>query len=130
MSDKLIQSHSAFKKGTLSNALYYAGKISATNLSMQSALSAQALSEDTQQIHRQVSELLNPLSPASLTSSLAERPLEERLFDATANIKMLAAQVAMHMDKEWPLKRLQKRISLQVCRPYPIPPNRVANRFD
>ena len=101
MSDKLIQSHSALKKGTLSNALYYAGKISATNFSMQSALSAQALSEDTQQIHRQVSELLNPLSPASLTSSLAERPLEERLFDATANIKMLAAQVAMHMDKEW-----------------------------
>src|SRR5271165_2609297 len=57
------------------------------------------------QIARRVAELRNQPSPASLRSEprLApdEQPLETRLFDALAAVKILTAQVAMHLDGEW-----------------------------
>jgi hypothetical protein len=58
------------------------------------------LSEDTKLIERRISELRIQASPASLFAS-AEKSLEERLFDATASVKILTAQVAMHLDHEW-----------------------------
>lgn len=127
MSDKPIQSHSsstalihaahpALKASVLSNALYSVFKGSALGeaqvFGMQSALNAAAFSEDTRLIERHVNELLNPPSPASLTSLLAERPLEERLFDATANVKILTAQVAMHLEREWRDKLFRQLDSL------------------
>ncbi|HLE62348.1 MAG TPA: hypothetical protein VI750_04370, partial [Pyrinomonadaceae bacterium] len=57
-------------------------------------------SEETKLIERRINELRNPASPASLFAS-AEKSLEERLFDATASVKILTAQVAMHLDREW-----------------------------
>ena len=34
-------------------------------------------------------------------SSIADKPLPERLFDVLASVKLLTAQVAMHLDAEW-----------------------------
>lgn len=49
--------------------------------------------------------LRNQPSPASLkpepTAARADRSLDERLFDALANVKILTAHVAMHLDREW-----------------------------
>ncbi len=70
---------------------------------MQSVLYASA----TKQIERQLSNLKNPTSPALLRLSAnqtleePDKTLEERLFDATANVKILTSQVAMHLDREW-----------------------------
>ncbi|MBI5910037.1 MAG: hypothetical protein HY848_08805 [Betaproteobacteria bacterium] len=127
MSDKPIQSHSsstaltnaahsALKADALRNALYSAFKGSALGeeqvLGMPSALHAAAFSEDTRLIERRVNELLNPPSPASLTFVLAERQLEERLFDATASVKILTAQIAMHLEREWRDKLFRQLDSL------------------
>lgn len=65
-----------------------------------SASYSSAFSEEIQLIERRISELRNPASPASLFA-VAEKSLEERLFDATASVKILTAQVAMHLDREW-----------------------------
>jgi len=70
-------------------------------MGLQSQLDVQALSDATRQIERRVTGLRNPPSPSSLVASRTERPLEERLFDATANVKILTAQVAMHLDRQW-----------------------------
>lgn len=59
-----------------------------------------AFSNETTLLERRISELRSPASPASLIVS-AQKSLEERLFDATANVKILTAQVAMHLDREW-----------------------------
>jgi hypothetical protein len=65
----------------------------------------EAFSAETNEIARLVAELRNEPSPASLRSTprLApdEEPLETRLFDALAAVKILTAQVAMHLDGEW-----------------------------
>lgn len=58
-----------------------------------------ALSEPTRHLEKLVNDLRIPPSPASLP--IGERTLEERLFDATANVKILTSQVAMHLDREW-----------------------------
>ena len=68
--------------------------------SARSASYSAVFSDETKFIEHQISELRNPDSPASLSAS-TERSLEERLFDATASVKILTAQVAMHLDREW-----------------------------
>lgn len=64
-----------------------------------------ALSDRTLLTARRINELRNRTSPASLSlfplESRSERPLNERLFDALANVKILTANVAMHLDHEW-----------------------------
>ena len=64
-----------------------------------------AFSVETNEIARLVARLRNQPSPASLRSeprlSPDEQPLETRLFDALAAVKILTAQVAMHIDGEW-----------------------------
>jgi len=69
-------------------------------ISAWSASYSPMFSEETKFIERRISELRNPASPASLFA-LAEKSLEERLFDATASVKILTAQIAMHLDREW-----------------------------
>jgi hypothetical protein len=65
----------------------------------------EAFSAETREIARLVARLQNEPSPASLRSTprLApdEQPLETRLFNALAAVKILTAQVAMHLDGEW-----------------------------
>lgn len=65
-------------------------------------------------IYARLLELHNPLPPSSLsadaiTSIAKKKPLDEELFDATANAKILTSQVAMHLDKAW-RKRLFQQI--------------------
>ena len=65
-------------------------------------------------LRERVAALHNPPSPASLRpSTVAEnhetKTLEDRLFDATANVKILTSQVAMHLDHEW-RERLFKQL--------------------
>ena len=70
--------------------------------------------QDMNVLRERVAALQNPPSPASLRpSSVAEnyetKTLEDRLFDATANVKILTSQVAMHLDPEW-RERLFKQL--------------------
>ena len=72
-----------------------------TNCNLQSEMSSTAIREDTKKIMEEVANLQSPLSPASLSIASGGIAIEERLFDATSIVKMLTAQVAMHMDKQW-----------------------------
>lgn len=76
----------------------------------------QAFSAETNQIARLVAGLQNQPSPASLRSeprlAPGEQPLETRLFDALAAVKILTAQVAMHLDGEWRTKLFAQLDSL------------------
>ena len=64
-----------------------------------------AFSEGTREIVQHVQALQSPASPASLQPERDERadnrPLQERLFEALSEVKILTSQVAMHMDREW-----------------------------
>lgn len=75
-----------------------------------------AFSNETKIIARRVDALRNQPSPASLRSEPAgapgERTLDERLFDALARVKILTAQVAMHIELEWREKLFQQMDSL------------------
>jgi hypothetical protein len=107
----------SLKENALSNALYAAFPEQAfggeTTLSIQSSMSDAALSEETRNIERYViNTMQHPRSPASLTSSVVQKPLEERLFDATANVKILTAQVSMHLEREWRDKLFRQLDSL------------------
>jgi hypothetical protein len=61
----------------------------------------EAFSAETNEIARLFAKLRNEPSPASLRATPrlapAEQPLETRLFDALAAVKILTAQVAMHL---------------------------------
>jgi len=81
-------------------------------LASQSALYAAAFSEGTQELERRVNGLRMAPSPASLVSQTRERSLEERLFDATADVKILTSQIAMHLDREWRDKLFRQLDSL------------------
>ncbi len=69
------------------------------------ALLEPALGDRTRQIAHQVQSLQNGPSPGSLPHkaipTAAEAPLQERLFDALARVKILTSQVAMHLDQQW-----------------------------
>jgi hypothetical protein len=83
-------------------------KGSMTPWSLLPEVSSTALNE----IARQLEELKIPPSPASLSLTSQPRNLQESLFDATASVKILAAQVAMHMDKNWREKLFRQIDSL------------------
>lgn len=57
-------------------------------------------SPKTLQLEQQLKELRIPPSPGAL-GSIRKRSLEENFFDATAAVKTLTSQVAMHLDREW-----------------------------
>lgn len=121
MSNQLTPAHlvSVAQNGTASllgskptNILNLIPKAGYANFNFQSEMSLAAMSESTKLLTKQVASLLNPLSPASLYPASIEMDIEERLFDATSSVKMLTAQVAMHMDKEWRNKLFRQIDSL------------------
>jgi hypothetical protein len=63
-------------------------------------ISRAALS-DTERLMDQVASLRNPVSPAMLSLTPDTSTIEERLFDATASVKVLISRVSMYMTKEW-----------------------------
>lgn len=73
--------------------------------------------QEMKALRARIAALHNPPSPASLRPySVAEnnetKTIEERLFDATANVKILTSQVAMHLDREWRERLFQQLDSL------------------
>jgi hypothetical protein len=68
-----------------------------------SALLGPPVSNRTAELAHQVQALQSRPSPGSLPAlgSIAEKALQERLFDALADVKILTSQVAMHIDGEW-----------------------------
>lgn len=61
-------------------------------------MGAAAMSDYTNQVSRNISKLIIPPSPSALTFEPYNKPVEEKLFDATASVKVLASKVAMHLD--------------------------------
>jgi hypothetical protein len=70
-----------------------------------------AASLQTVQLEEQIKNLKIPPSPGALKST-ATSSIEESLFDATAAVKILTAQVAMHLDREWRTKLFRQLDSL------------------
>ena len=106
-----------FKKSMLTEASALGAKqpetlYASSALAMQFALQDAFLSSETRTIERIVSELRNPQSPASLRSKDDEKSTQERLFDATANVKILTSQVAMYLDNVWREKLFRQIDSL------------------
>jgi hypothetical protein len=75
-----------------------------------------AISTETREIAQRVQALQNRPSPGTLTPSAVPKPkakpLDEQLFDAVAAVKVLTAQVAMHLDREWRDKLFRQLDSL------------------
>ncbi|MBK7015580.1 MAG: hypothetical protein IPH39_08395 [Sulfuritalea sp.] len=70
-----------------------------------------AASKQTVQLEQQLRELQLPPSPR-MAEPARKRSLEENLFDATAAVKTLTSQVAMHLDREWRAKLFRQLDSL------------------
>lgn len=71
---------------------------------------ASLFSEPARQLEQQIGALRIPPSPGSMP--VVERSLEERIFDATAGVKILTSRVAMHLDREWRDKLFRQLDSL------------------
>lgn len=70
-----------------------------------------AASTQTVQLEQKLLELQLPPSPR-MAEPARKRSLEENLFDATAAVKTLTSQVAMHLDREWRAKLFRQLDSL------------------
>jgi hypothetical protein len=106
-----------FKKSMLSESSALGAKQPETlyepsSLAMQLVLQDAFLSTQTRDIERLVSGLRNPQSPANLRSKDDDNGIQERLFDATANVKILTSQVAMYLDNAWREKLFRQIDSL------------------
>lgn len=113
----LVPHAHGFKKSAFTEASSLGTRLpespgTSSTLAMQSALQDAFLSSETRNIERHISGLLNPQSPASLHSRDDEKSIEERLFEATANVKILTSQVAMHLDSVWREKLFRQIDSL------------------
>lgn len=62
---------------------------------------SQYVSKQTQEIETRIQQLRSPVAPSMLGSQVHERSLEEKLFDATAEVKVMTSQVAMYLDSQW-----------------------------
>lgn len=80
-------------------------------LSHSTAMTYAAASPQTIQLEEQIKSLRNPPSPGALRSTAASS-VAESLFDATSAVKILTAQVAMHLDREWRTKLFRQLDSL------------------
>ena len=69
------------------------------------------MSAQTQEIESRIRQLRSPVAPSMRPLQLHERTLEEKLFDATAGVKVMTSQVAMYLDSQWRSK-LFKQIDL------------------
>jgi len=70
------------------------------NLPHSTTMTVAAASPRTFQLEEQIKNLRIPPSPGALKSTITSS-IEESLFNATAAVKMLTAQVAMYLDREW-----------------------------
>lgn len=75
----------------------------------QSKISSSVIGDSSQFVAKQVSNLFNPISPSSLPFAHTEKAVDQQLFDATASVKILTSQVAMHMDM-----KLREKIFKQI----------------
>jgi len=57
------------------------------------------MSAQTQEIKSRIQQLCSPMAPSM--RPLHARSLEEKLFDATAGVKVMTSQVAMYLDSQW-----------------------------
>jgi hypothetical protein len=75
-----------------------------------------AFSTQTKEVAHRVQALQNSPSPGSLrpetTSMFPDSSLQERFFDALANVKILTSRIAMHLDQEWRDRLFQQLDSL------------------
>lgn len=102
MSDELISTLSNPLSKLDRTSLIFKNNCSLLNaLSLKSEMRNEAFSARTNLLNSKVSSLQNPPSPASLTLSPRQESLEEKLFDATSAVKILTAQVSMHINKTW-----------------------------
>ena len=62
---------------------------------------AERISNSLEKIHIQQTLDRPNYKLAEEAYSFADKPLSEKLYDALAGIKLLTAQVAMHLDAEW-----------------------------
>lgn len=84
----------------LSTAYLFAGQKKPIQLfNSFSDVSSAAVSELTKQTSKNITKLTNPPSPASFTFTPSVKSIEEKLFDATASVKMISSKVAMHLDR-------------------------------
>jgi hypothetical protein len=81
------------------------------NLHRPTTMAFAAASPETVLLEEQIKSLKIPPSPGALKPT-ATSSIEESLFDATATVKMLTAQVAMHLDREWRTKLFRQLDSL------------------
>lgn len=63
-------------------------------------VSSASVSELTKQTSQNITRLTIPPSPASFAFVPSKKSIEEKLFDATASVKILASKVAMHLDRD------------------------------
>ena len=61
----------------------------------------QYMSTQTQEIRSRIQKLRTPMAPSMLGSQVDKSSLEEKLFDATAGVKVMTSQVAMYLDSQW-----------------------------
>ena len=59
------------------------------------------MSAQTQEIESRIRQLRSPVAPSMRPLQVHERSLEEKLFDATAGVKVMTSQVAMYLDSQW-----------------------------
>lgn len=61
----------------------------------------QYMSAQTQEIESRIQQLRSPVSPSMRPLQDYAKSLEEKLFDATAGVKVMTSQVAMYLDSQW-----------------------------
>ena len=59
------------------------------------------MSTQTQEIKSRIRQLRSPLAPSLRPLQEHARSLEEKLFEATADVKVMTSQVAMYLDSQW-----------------------------
>ena len=61
----------------------------------------QYMSARTQEIESRIQQLRTPVAPSMRPLQEHAKSLEEKLFDATAGVKVMTSQVAMYLDSQW-----------------------------
>lgn len=61
----------------------------------------QYTSDNTRELESRIQKLRNPMAPSMMGANAHENSLEEKLFDATAGVKVLTSQVAMYLESQW-----------------------------
>jgi hypothetical protein len=107
----------AFSSDFSSTSPFSKPALGMTGLSSIQAIQQGFENKEMMALRERVAALHNPPSPASLRPFVVAeksetKTLEERLFDATANVKILTSQVAMHLDREWRERLFQQLDSL------------------